>query len=274
MAATSAEDGGRTVVMPRPGAALASLRTAGGRDYALGSTATLGRLPECEVTLDDPSVSRRHARITSSGTRWSIEDLGSTNGLKVNGDRVGSAVLADGDRLELGTVELTFSSKEASRAADRAHARAGPAAAPAVPVRRAGGARGDPRRARHRPAPAGAPVVAGPAPRASRRGKRGNRPRALPGELVVHPPEGRPQVVPLDAHDVSFGRADASTVILSDPYISDHHARVYLEDGTWLITDLGSTNGTFLNQSKVTAPTPIAAGDQLGIGKTVVQVRR
>lgn len=124
------------------------------------------------------------------------------------------------------------------------------------------------------PAPAGAPVVAGPAPRTSRRGKRGNRPRALPGELVVHPPEGRPQVVPLDAHDVSFGRADASTVILSDPYISDHHARVYLEDGTWLITDLGSTNGTFLNQSKVTAPTPIAAGDQLGIGKTVVQVRR
>lgn len=98
--------------------------------------------------------------------------------------------------------------------------------------------------------------------------------RAAPRELVIHTPQGRPRVVRLDAHDVTFGRADGSTVMLDDPYISDHHARVFLQDGEWCIADLGSTNGTFLNQVKVTSATPIVAGDQLGIGKTTVQVRR
>lgn len=84
----------------------------GGRRISLGETATLGRLPECDVTLDDPSVSRRHARITHTGGIWAVEDLNSTNGLKVNGRRVSQADLADGDRLELGTVKLLFSAGE------------------------------------------------------------------------------------------------------------------------------------------------------------------
>lgn len=98
--------------------------------------------------------------------------------------------------------------------------------------------------------------------------------RAAPGELVIHTPQGRPRVVRLEGHDVTFGRSETSTVALDDAYISDHHAKVFLSDGEWRITDLGSTNGTFLNQVKVTSPTPIAAGDQLGIGKTTVQVRK
>lgn len=98
--------------------------------------------------------------------------------------------------------------------------------------------------------------------------------RAQPRELVIHIPQGKPRVVRLDAHDVTFGRSEGSTVLLDDPYISDHHARVFLQDGEWCIADLGSTNGTFLNQVKVTTATPIAAGDQLGIGKTTVQVRK
>jgi len=113
-----------------------------------------------------------------------------------------------------------------------------------------------------------------PAKRGTGKGKDKRKPRALPRELVIHTPHGRPQVVRLDSHDVTFGRAPASTVTLDDPYISDHHARVFLKDGEWCIADLGSTNGTFLNQVKVTSATPIAAGDQLGIGKTTVQVRK
>ncbi|MDQ3029159.1 MAG: FHA domain-containing protein [Actinomycetota bacterium] len=119
-------------------------------------------------------------------------------------------------------------------------------------------------------------AVAAPPPRPptakGRKGKNGQT--AAPGELVVHIPDGRPRVIPLDAHDVTFGRAGASTVVLDDPYVSDHHARVYLADGRWQIADLGSTNGTFCNQTKVSSPTALAPGDQLGIGKTVVQVRR
>jgi len=116
-----------------------------------------------------------------------------------------------------------------------------------------------------------APVPRSPAPKA-RKGRKGQT--AAPGELVVHITDCRPRVIPLDAHDVTFGRAGASTVVLDDPYVSDHHARVYLTDGQWQVADLGSTNGTFCNQVKVSSPTALTPGDQLGIGKTVVQVRR
>lgn len=97
--------------------------------------------------------------------------------------------------------------------------------------------------------------------------------RSAPAELVVHA-GGQPRVVPLEGGDVVFGRAADATVPLSDQYASERHTRVYQRDGEWLVADLGSTNGTFLNQARVTTPTPISAGDQLGIGETVVQVRR
>ena len=120
-------------------------------------------------------------------------------------------------------------------------------------------------------------AAAAPAPakgrgRSAPAAKRKNR--TTPRELVIHRPQGRPRVIRLDAHDITFGRADTSTVVLDDPYISDHHARVFLQEGEWCIADLGSTNGTFVNQVKVTSPTPIAAGDQLGIGKMTVEVRK
>ena len=98
--------------------------------------------------------------------------------------------------------------------------------------------------------------------------------RAVPSQLVVHIPEGRPRVIELGGQPVLFGRSPSSTVRLEDPYVSDDHARIYQADGSWMVTDLKSTNGTFLNRVKVTTPTQIAAGDQLGIGKTIVEVRK
>ena len=109
---------------------------------------------------------------------------------------------------------------------------------------------------------------------ASARGGAKSAPRP-PTELVVHQPSRPPRVIPLDGgHDVTFGRADASTIVLADSFVSDTHARVYLSDGEWFVADLGSTNGTFVNQRRVADPQPLAPGDQLAIGKTTVQVRR
>jgi hypothetical protein len=69
----------------------------------------VGRSRDCDVVLGDPNVSRRHARIRLEGGRWEIEDLGSTNGVQVNEQAIGSAhVLAPGDRIKLGTAELVF----------------------------------------------------------------------------------------------------------------------------------------------------------------------
>lgn len=111
-AAPAGDDLARTSVLRRPelaGSAALIVGGEGGRRLSIGDNVTLGRLPECDVTLDDPSVSRRHAKIWRNGESWTIEDLGSTNGVKVNGSQVGRSDLADGDRLHLGTVQLLFS---------------------------------------------------------------------------------------------------------------------------------------------------------------------
>lgn len=101
--------------------------------------------------------------------------------------------------------------------------------------------------------------------------RRGSRP---PRELVVHPPDGRPRVVPLDGQPVTLGRAPSMTVQLDDVYVSDEHVLIAPSDDGWSVRDLGSTNGTYLNGAKVTQPTPLSAGDQLRLGKTRVEVRR
>lgn len=74
-----------------------------------GSQVVIGRGPQCEITIDDPMLSRRHARIDLSGARPLLEDLRSRNGTKLNGRPVlGRATLADGDRIRIGAQELVF----------------------------------------------------------------------------------------------------------------------------------------------------------------------
>lgn len=113
--------------------------------------------------------------------------------------------------------------------------------------------------------PARQPVAAAEPPR---------RVRRVPRELVVHPPNGRPDVVQLNGNGVTLGRSNVAAVVVDDVYVSDEHAQVVPSDDGWVVRDLGSTNGTFLNGAKVTQPTPLAAGDHLRIGKTRIEVRR
>lgn len=82
----------------------------GGRRYALSAPSTVvGRGSDSDVKLDDPNISRRHARFSFHGGDWYVEDLGSTNGTQLHGATLsGSAVLRSGDRVTLGNSELTF----------------------------------------------------------------------------------------------------------------------------------------------------------------------
>jgi pSer/pThr/pTyr-binding forkhead associated (FHA) protein len=73
---------------------------------------------------------------------------------------------------------------------------------------------------------------------------------------------------------VTLGRADDSTLVLTDDYASSRHARLVPGDDAWLVEDLGSTNGTYLGTSKVTRPTPVPLGQPIRIGKTVLELRR
>ena len=99
----------RVMAVQPSGRAVLHVLGRGGAPKRLTGDTTVGRLAECDVTIDDPSVSRRHARIFQDGGTWTITDLGSTNGVKVNGERVVTADLHDGDRIELGNARLAFS---------------------------------------------------------------------------------------------------------------------------------------------------------------------
>ncbi len=81
-----------------------------GRRMVVGERgATLGRSRQCEVVVDDPNVSRRHAELRPRGGSWVLTDLGSTNGSRVNGrDLEGPTVVKPGDEVELGTTVMRF----------------------------------------------------------------------------------------------------------------------------------------------------------------------
>lgn len=86
-----------------------ALLVGGGKRRMLsGERLVLGRSREADLVLDDPNVSRRHAELRRDGGDWTIADLGSTNGVKVNGRRVDNARLEPGDDIVLGTFELSF----------------------------------------------------------------------------------------------------------------------------------------------------------------------
>jgi hypothetical protein len=94
---------------PDPRRGTAKLRFEG-RSAVLGTKgALIGRSRDCDVRLDDPNISRHHAEVRPSGANWTVRDLGSTNGVTVNGRRVdGAQSLRPGDTLEMGTTKLTF----------------------------------------------------------------------------------------------------------------------------------------------------------------------
>jgi hypothetical protein len=99
---------------PDPKRGSAVLRIDGRAEVLGADGAVLGRSRDCDIALDDANVSRHHAEVRPSGGSWVVRDLGSTNGVKVNGRRIDAArpqSLKPGDVVELGTSRLTFDLK-------------------------------------------------------------------------------------------------------------------------------------------------------------------
>jgi hypothetical protein len=91
------------------GAGAGSLVFPNGDRYVLGSAVvSVGRLPECDITVNDSNVSRRHAEIHPQGDGFALVDLGSTNGSRVNGTRIRQRQLVEGDELSFGNTRMTF----------------------------------------------------------------------------------------------------------------------------------------------------------------------
>ena len=116
---------------------------------------------------------------------------------------------------------------------------------------------------------AAAPRSPAPAPPPGRR-----QGRSAARKLVVTEGALAGTTIGLGDAPVTLGRADDSTLVLTDDYASSRHARLVPGDGAWLVEDLGSTNGTYLGAAKVVRPTPVPLGQQIRIGKTVLELRR
>lgn len=99
--------------------------------------------------------------------------------------------------------------------------------------------------------------------------------RGAPTKLVVSEGTLTGTTVALAGQTITLGRAHDSTIVLDDDYASSRHARIYPDrDGQWIVEDLGSTNGTYLDRTRLTTPTPIPPGAPIRIGKTVIELRK
>ncbi|MDN5860890.1 MAG: FHA domain-containing protein [Pseudonocardia sp.] len=105
----------------------------------------------------------------------------------------------------------------------------------------------------------------------------GRRPRRAgrraPRQLLVTQGALAGTRITLDSRPILIGRADDSTLVLDDDYASTRHARIAMQGEEWYVEDLGSTNGTYLDRSKVTGPTRVPLGVPVRIGKTVIELR-
>ncbi|MGW8062178.1 antibiotic biosynthesis regulator FhaB [Streptomyces ziwulingensis] len=112
-----------------------------------------------------------------------------------------------------------------------------------------------------------------PPQRQQQSGGRGRR--GAPTKLVVTEGTLTGTTVALQGQTITLGRAHDSTIVLDDDYASSRHARIYPDqNGQWIVEDLGSTNGTYLDRSRLTTPTPVALGAPIRIGKTVIELRK
>jgi pSer/pThr/pTyr-binding forkhead associated (FHA) protein len=124
----------------------------------------------------------------------------------------------------------------------------------------------------------------GQAPRKQKRQRQNTRPqrparppragRGDPQRLLVTGGALAGTSLALTEQQITIGRSNDATLVLNDDYASSRHARLFPQDGQWIVEDLGSTNGTYLDRQKVTQPTPVPTGVPIRIGKTVLELRR
>jgi pSer/pThr/pTyr-binding forkhead associated (FHA) protein len=125
------------------------------------------------------------------------------------------------------------------------------------------------------------PADARPAGRERRTTAKAAKPPKLPRQgkvkgtkLVVVEGPLKGTVVPLGTVQITIGRAPDSTLVIDDDYASSRHARIYPAEGAWVVEDLGSTNGTWIDRTRITAPTVLPVGAPLRVGRTTLQIQK
>jgi pSer/pThr/pTyr-binding forkhead associated (FHA) protein len=249
-----------------------------GREYTVAGTLVFGRDAGSDVVIESTQVSRRHAEIAPGTAGYVLTDL-STNGTYVNGQRVqGNRTLARADMIRIADYEFRFYADAAPVASTPrpAHVPATPPA-PAAPI------------------PVSTPMASGPIPTplkppagaASRLNDtlhgQSFRPSSAPSgsppaepvkatagamaALLVRSGPLKGTRLPIRVPVVNIGRADYNDIVLADESVSTAHAKLQRREGVWTLSDLGSTNGTFVDGEKVEGEVPIGPGATVRFGQ-------
>lgn len=236
----SAPAAGGGVAGPMQGGRLVSLTD--GREYQVGEgPLVFGRDAACDVVIESTDVSRRHAFIQNSTEGYLLEDT-SSNGVLVNGVRVeGRRVLKRADVIRMGPAEFRF------------YAEAAPIPATAPPG------------AAHRlydtvhGMPAMIPALASP-------------PTSPPplATILVRTGGLRGQRLPIRAPVVNVGRAEYNDLVLAEESVSAAHAKLLRKEEVWTLTDLDSTNGTFVDGDRIRGEVPLVPGSTIRFGDVTV----
>jgi pSer/pThr/pTyr-binding forkhead associated (FHA) protein len=228
-----------------------------GREYTITSdTLVFGRDASSDVVVGGTEVSRRHAEIQTSSEGYVLMDL-SVNGTYVNGERVGRRhVLARADVIRIGHDEFRFYADAAAPPAPRGR-RSVPPVTAARPPTGAGARLSD---TLHGVPPSALPGAVTP-----------TAPTAAPlASLLVRSGTLKGRRLPIKAPMVNIGRADFNDVVIADPSVSTSHARLQRRDDVWVLADLGSTNGTFVDGERLAAETALAPGATVAFGDVAV----
>ena len=217
-----------------------------GREYVIaGASLVFGREAGCDVVVAGKDVSRRHTEIVQTPKGYLLVDS-STNGTFVNEERVqGQRILARADVVRIGEEHFRFYADVAPP----------PTPAPAPPA-------GPP------PGPAASAPPAAPPPPPQPAGGAKSRPSQA-GPLANFLVKGgvlKGQRLQIKTPIVNIGRAEYNDLVLTDPSVSTAHAKLQRREGVWVLVDLDSTNGTFVDGERVKGETPIAPGASVRFG--------
>lgn len=226
-----------------------------GREYTVQEEPLVfGRDAASDVVVTSGDVSRRHAEIRATPEGYLLMDH-SVNGTFVNGKRVShSHLLARADVIRIGTDEFRFYADAGPRTSisgPRPMPSEGPLHTPTGAVHRLSDTmHGVPlAQLAHEPAPAPPAAVALPI-----------------ASLLVRTGAVRGRRLPITIPTVNIGRADYNDLVIADPSVSTTHAKLQRKDDVWVLTDLGSTNGTFVEGEPVTGETALAPGTTIRFG--------
>ncbi|HKA59034.1 MAG TPA: FHA domain-containing protein [Gemmatimonadales bacterium] len=232
-----------------------------GREYAVaGSSLVFGRDASCDVVVSGKDVSRRHAEIVQTPKGYLIVDS-STNGTSVNDVRIeGQRLLARADVITIGEEKFRFYADTPA-----------PAPAPPPASQKAEPTTGTGARLRetvHGMPVARPPVTSAPpqptAPRPSSGSGGGGGALAA---FLVRSGAMKGQRLQVRTPIVNIGRAEYNDLVLTDESVSTSHAKLQRREGVWVLIDLDSTNGTFVDGDQIKGETALAPGANVRFGE-------